>query len=94
MHTAPQGMKNNHELSLLQNIIHDEDDDRFENIKMSDEELHANQTINPREQHQTNSAVHQKKQGISQKSKAIKKEVKLVGLQQNCAVSQLSKSTG
>lgn len=83
MLTAPQGIKNNQELSLLQNIIHDEDDDRFENIKMSDEEVHANnQPIIEREspQNNVNTPPNHKKQGISTKSKAIKKDVKLVGL--------------
>lgn len=31
--------RNNQELSLLQNMINDEEDDRFGNIKMSDEEI-------------------------------------------------------
>lgn len=35
--TSPN--RNNQELSILQNMINDEEDDRFGNIKMSDEEI-------------------------------------------------------
>lgn len=63
--------KNNQELSILQNIIKDEDDDRFGNLKMSDEDIQPQDNMNVAD---TVQHVDSKRFSINQRSKAIKKD--------------------
>lgn len=63
--------KNNQELSILQNIIKDEDDDRFGNLKMSDEDIQPQDNMNGAHSVQH---IDSKRFSINQRSKAIKKD--------------------
>lgn len=62
--------RNNQELSLLQNMINDEEDDRFGNIKMSDEEISPQENINPGDGFLTGGP----RLVVSHRSKGIKKD--------------------
>ena len=62
--------RNNQELSLLNNMIND-DDDRFGNIKMSDEEISPPDRMNPGDGFLTGGP---RLVGINHRSKGIKKD--------------------
>lgn len=62
--------RDNQELSLLQNMINDEEDDRFGNIKMSDEEISPQENINPGDGFLTGGS----RLVVSHRSKGIKKD--------------------
>ena len=61
--------RNNQELSLLNNMIND-DDDRFGNIKMSDEEISPQEHLNPGDGFLTGGP----RLVVSHRSKGIKKD--------------------